>query len=260
MNYYWEETVSEIIAVVNQKGGTGKTTTAINLGSALSKLKKKILLVDLDSQANLSYSLGLNDPLYSISHVLEGIRPVEHILYEKEGMHIAPATTELADTEISLVDVPGRENFLANALQGLEKYDYIFIDAPPSLSVMTLNALNAADSLIVPLQMDVLSLRGLSQLLDTVEDFRKIFDKDLKIKGILAARYNKSTKLSQEVFDHIQENFSERIFKTVIRQNVRIAEAPSFGKSVLVYAPKSHGAIDYTKLAKELINIDNHNL
>ena len=246
--------MTKIIAIINHKGGTGKTTTTVNLGAALTKLGKSVLLIDLDSQASLSYSFGLNEPLYSMVDVFEGNRHIKDILYEKENMHIAPNTPALADVEISLVDMPGRENYLANAIKDIDDYDYIFLDCPPSLSLMTLNALKASDGVLIPLQMEVLSLRGLHQLLNNLEEFNEVFDKNVKVVGILGVRFSKRANLSREVLNYIKENFPYRVFKTVIRENIRVAEAPSFAKSVIRYSPKANGAKDYMALAKEFLS------
>lgn len=240
-----------IVAIINQKGGTGKTTTAINLGSALASLEKRVLLIDLDPQANLSYAFGINSPNGSIAEVLQGKKTLQAILVKKESLFIAPSSVSLADIEVSLVNKIGRENLLKDRLKGLRGYDYVFIDSPPSLSVLTINALNAAQEVLVPLQMEILSLQGLAQLLDTINEVRQALNKGLKVKGILPSMYDARRRLSNEVLKEIEKNFKEKIFKTVIRENVKIAEAPSFAKSVLLYAPSSHGAEDYKALAKE---------
>lgn len=242
-----------IIAIINQKGGTGKTTTAINLGTALSSLGKKVLLIDLDPQANLSYSFGIKSPNGTITEVLQGKKTLQAILTEKESLSIAPSSISLADLEISLVNKIGREGLLKEHLKGLKGYDYVFIDSPPSLSVLTINALNAAQEVLIPLQMEILSLQGLAQLLDTINEVRQILNKKLKVKGIIPSMFDARRRLSDEVLKEIEKNFKEKVFKTVIRENVKIAEAPSFAKSVLTYAPSSHGAEDYISLAREFI-------
>lgn len=245
--------MAEIITVVNQKGGTGKTTTAINLGCALASLGKKVLLIDMDPHASLSYSFGINEPEQSISDVLMGEKTLEEVLVEKEGLYIAPASTELADTELYLTDKPGRENFLLQHLEGIEGIDYIFVDSPPTLSVLTLNALKAADQLLIPMQMEVLSLHGLVCFLETLGEFRRVFKKPLPVKGIVVVMYDKRKKLSEEVLVYIKENFSETIFSARIRNNVKVAEAPSHAQSVISYAPAAAGAKDFMALAKEFL-------
>ena len=245
---------TQTISIVNQKGGTGKTTTTINLGSALAKLGKKVLLIDLDPQGNLSYSIGLSEAKYSMAHVFEGSKSINDIILTKDGMDIAPGTGDLVDIEISLVTQKDRESFLKDRLSDLKKqYDYILIDSPPSLSLLTLNALSAATEVLIPLQLEVLTMQGLSQILNTVQHVKRTLNPGLKVKGIAFVMYDKRKRLSTEVYDYIKENVEENIFKTFIRSNVKIAEAPSFGKSVLDYDPQSYGAIDYMSLAKELL-------
>ncbi len=245
--------MTEITTIMNQKGGTGKTTTAVNLGAALAALGRRVMLIDLDPQANLSYSFGINDPAVTIADVLEGSVRLREALVTVENLWVAPATVNLADTEISLIDAPHREAYLREALQAVVGIDHILIDSPPSLSVLTLNALNASDNILIPLQMEVLSLRGLFQLLATVEEFSAVFAKPLPIKGIVAVRYDQRNKLSHEVFSLMGQNTQEYIFQTRIRENVRIAEAPSHAQSILQYAPASNGAKDHLALAEEFL-------
>jgi chromosome partitioning protein len=242
-----------IIAIINQKGGTGKTTTAINLGTALARLKKKVLLIDLDPQANLSYSFGIDTSNGSMAEVLQGKETLQTILVEREDLRIAPSSLSLADVEVSLVNKIGRENILKDRLKGLKDYDYIFIDSSPSLSVLTINALNTATDVLIPAQMEVLSLQGLTQLLDTIKEVKRVLNKRLRINGIIPSMYDGRRRLSGEILEAIDKNIKENVFKTHIRECVKIAEAPSFAKSVLSYAPHSNGAIDYMNLAKEFI-------
>jgi len=244
---------TEIVSIINQKGGTGKTTTAINLGTALASLKKKVLLIDLDPQANLTYSFGIDPSLGTMVEVLQGKQTIQTLLVNKEGLDIAPSSIALADIEISLVNKIGRESILKDRLKGLTNYDFIFIDSPPSLSILTINALNTADGVLIPLQMEVLSLQGLSQLLNTVREVKKVLNDKLEIVGIIPSMYDNRRNLSEEILKELEKNIKERVFKTIIRENVSIAESPSFGKSVISYAPESHGAEDYMKLAKEFL-------
>lgn len=243
----------KIIAITNQKGGTGKTTTAINLGSALSSLGKKVLLIDFDPQGNLSYSFGINSPDGTIAEVLQAKQAIQTILVKREGMSIVPSSISLADVEVSLANKIGRERILKDRMGRLNGYDYVFIDSPPSLSILTINALNTANEVLIPAQMEILSMKGLTQLLATIGEVRRVLNKDLKVAGIIPCMYDARRRLSEEVLHEIAKTFKERIFKTVIRENVRIAEAPSFAKSVLAYAPSSHGAEDYLALAKEFL-------
>ncbi|MFB0515409.1 MAG: ParA family protein [Candidatus Neomarinimicrobiota bacterium] len=244
----------DIISIVNQKGGTGKTTTAINLGAALATFGKKVLLIDLDPQANLTYSLGIIEPEGSMADVFAGTRDLNSILVDCDNLKVAPSSTELVNVEIAIIDDSNREKYLMHSLKKHQnEYDYILVDVPPSLSVLTLNALFASTSLIIPLQMEVLTMRGLVQLLETIEEFRREYGKRLIVKGIAAVKYDSRRKLSSEILNHIKTKINGYIFKTVIRENVRIAEAPSYATSVIHYAPRSNGARDYLALAKELL-------
>lgn len=245
----------EIVTVINQKGGTGKTTTTINLGSALASIGKKVMLIDIDPHACLTYSFGILNPNGTIADVFYGSKAFEEVLVEREGMRIAPASTALADVELSLRDKPGRENFLLQSLADKDRFDYILIDSPPSLSILTINALKAADQLLIPSFMDVLSIQGLAGFLSTVKEFRRVFKKPLPIKGIVALRYDDRVKLSKEVFSYIKRNFNVRVFDTKIRCDVRIAESPSFARSVVRYAPRSSGAKDFVSFASEFLNV-----
>ncbi len=242
-----------IVAIINQKGGTGKTTTTINLGSALSKTGKKVLLLDLDPQSNLSYSLAVTSPDATLAEVFMGSKKLREILVEQDGLWIAPGSNELVDVEISLVTQEEREKFLKKILAETKGFDYVLIDCPPSLSVLTLNALTAAHEVLVPLQMEVLTLQGLGQIMNTVNKVRNAFNPKLKIKGVVVVMYDMRRKLSQEVLEYLRENIKEKIFNTHIRLNVKLAEAPSFGKSVLDYDSSSNGAKDYQALAAEYL-------
>lgn len=244
-----------IITVINQKGGVGKTTTVVNLGVALANLKKKVLLIDLDPQANLTYSFGIDTGTGkgTMAEVLQGKQTIQTILTEREGLQIAPASRGLADVEITLINKIGRENKLKQALANLTGLDYVFIDSPPALSILTINTLNTADEVLIPLQMEVLSLQGLKQLLETVTEVKTVLNKRLEIKGLIAMMFDTSRNLSHEVTAQVKSNVKERFFKTLIRKCVRIAEAPSFAKSVLSYAPGSNGADDFRELAKEFL-------
>ncbi|WP_114779386.1 ParA family protein [Botryobacter ruber] len=242
-----------VVAVINQKGGTGKTTTTINLGSALSKLGKKVLLLDLDPQSNLSYSLAITNAEPSLADVFLGSNSISDVLVEKDGLWIAPGSNELVDIEISLVSQPERESFLKNILAEAKDFDYVLIDCPPSLSVLTLNALTAAQQVLIPLQMEVLTLQGLDQIMNTVGKVKKTLNPKLKIKGIVVVMFDVRRKLSQEVLEYLRGSVKEKIFDTHIRLNVKLAEAPSFGRSILDYDASSYGAKDYRALAEEFM-------
>jgi chromosome partitioning protein len=244
---------TSIVSIINQKGGTGKTTTTINLGSALQKEGKRVLLVDLDPQGNLSYSLDVVNPTVTVADLFTGSNTLGEAIVSKEGLDILPGSNELVDVEIALVGQENRERFLKQILEDAEGYDYVLIDCPPSLSLLTVNALTASDEVLIPLQMEVLTLQGLSQILATVGKIRQAFNPKLTIKGIVIVMYDKRRKLSQEIEDYLAENTEERIFSSRIRLNVKLAEAPSFGKSILSYDPSSYGAKDYTSLAREFL-------
>lgn len=245
--------MTKIIAIVNQKGGTGKTTTTVNLGCALSKKGKKVLLVDLDAQGNLSYSLGILDIEKSIGQVILGETDFQDILIAREGLDVAPAQIDLADVEISIAGELARESILKKILATAKGYDYVLIDCPPSLSLLTINALNAASRVIVPLQMEVLSLQGLDQIISTINQIKEVLNENLEIMGLLPVMVDSRRKLSREIYEHIEENYNFKIFDSRIRTNVRASEAPSFGESLISYAPTSNGAEDYMAFAEEIL-------
>lgn len=242
-----------IIAVVNQKGGTGKTTTTQNLGVALAKKNKKVLLIDLDAQANLTYSFGIINPEMSVTDALRGIHALHAMRVNREGVDIIPASALLSSLEISIINKPGREGLLKDRLKDVTGYDYVLLDCPPALSVLTINALTAADQVITPMQMEILSLQGLTQLLETIKSIKQEFNHHLQISGIVAVNYDTRRRLSEEVLGEIEKKLGQKVYKAKIRPCVRIAEAPSFAQSVMSYAPSSNGALDYEDLAKEII-------
>ena len=244
-----------IVSIVNQKGGTGKTTTTLNLSSALAKLDKNVLAIDMDSQGNLGYSLGL-DSENTIVDVLEGTKDILDVLLKSEGFSIITSDIRLVDVELTLGGVDDRHNVLSEQLKPLkDNYDYILIDCPPSLSILALNALYASDYVIIPMLMEVLSLQGLDQIVTTVEKINAGYNKKLKVLGILPVMVDKRRKLSSEVKEYIKENYEIRIFKSLIRSNVKASESPSFGKSVVEYAPNSNSALDYKAFAQEIIRL-----
>jgi chromosome partitioning protein len=246
--------MTKVIAIVNQKGGTGKTTTTVNLGCALAKLDKKVLLVDLDAQGNLSYSLGILDINQSMGEVLLGGKSLNEILLDREGLRVAPSQIDLADVEINIAGKLARESILKKAISKVDGFDYILIDCPPSLSLLTVNALNAADNVVIPLQMEVLSLQGLDQIIKTIDQVKDVLNSKLEILGLLPVMVDKRRKLSAEIFEHIEGNYDFKIFESQIRTNVRASEAPSFGKSLISYSPGSNGAKDYMAFAQEFID------
>lgn len=244
-----------IISIINQKGGTGKTTTSINLGSALSKLDKKVLLVDIDSQGNLGYSLGL-DESKTISDVFQKDIEINQVIQEREGMDIIPSDIRLVDIELSLAELSNRHTILNKLFGTLSgSYDCVLIDCPPSLSILSLNALYASDYVIIPMQMEVLSLQGLDQITQTISKIKNGYGKELKILGILPVMVDRRRKLSEEIKAYIKENYEVKIFRSVIRNNVRASESPSFGQSVITYSPKSNSAKDYIAFANEIVEL-----
>lgn len=247
---------TKIYAIINQKGGTGKTTTAVNLGSALARKKKKVLLVDLDPQGNLSYWLGCGTLEISVAEWMLGEATLDDVVLEREGMDVAPSDMSLADLEINIAAMDDREHLLSTALEQAEGYDYILIDCPPSLSLLTVNALTAADLVVIPLLMEVLSLQGLEQIINTIEKISEVLNENLRIQGLLPVMVDSRRKLSKEVREVIAENYDVNIFKSNIRNNVRASEAPSFGESVISYAPKSNSALDYMAFAKEVMTLN----
>lgn len=228
----------------------------MNLGSALAKLGKRVLVIDMDSQGNLGYSLGL-DPGQTISDVFEGNATIRDIIQEREGMQIAPSDMRLVDIELSLIDLDDRHETLSSKIGTLSKsYDYILIDCPPSLSILAVNSLYASDQVIIPMLMEVLSLQGLDQIINTIQKINSSYDKKLEVMGILPVMVDKRRKLSEEVRDYINENYDVKIFNSMIRNNVKASEAPSFGQSVIEYSPSSNSAKDYMAFAEEIVKLN----
>lgn len=245
-----------VISLVNQKGGTGKTTSAINLGSALAGMHHKVLLIDFDPQASLSFSLGIHQPALSVSHCLIKKIILPEAIFYRENMAVLPADLTLADLELSLARAQNRGYTLQNLLQEeAPKYDYVLIDCPPSLSLLTLNALNASEKVIIPMQMEVLSLKGLENILHTLERIRIAFSTTISVLGVLPVMADCRKNLYEEVMAYIRHHFDVNIFANSIRTNVKASEAPSFGKSVISYAPRSNSAQDYLSLANEIIHL-----
>lgn len=251
--------MSRIIAIANQKGGVGKTTTAINLGACLAVAEKRTLVVDIDPQANATSGLGVrkDDVERSVYDVLVEGTPPEEVIVSKVHfpyLDVLPATRDLVGVEVELVNRPGRETILREALASVrDRYDFILIDAPPSLGMLTLNTLAAADSVLIPIQCEFYALEGLSQLLNTVRIVQKNLNPALQIEGVLLTMFDSRLNLSKQVAEEAKEYFGPKVYRTTIPRNVRIAEAPSFGEPIVLYDILSVGSKSYLALAKELI-------
>ena len=252
----------KIIGLVNQKGGVGKTTTAVNLSAYLAALGKRVLLIDIDPQANATSGVGINfsELPFNLYHsLIGGILPEDVIKRTKLfGYDIMPSGPDLAGATVELVYTKDREFKLKDIVDKVSKnYDYILIDCPPSLGLLTINGLVAAREIIIPVQCEYYALEGLSHLLNTISLVKENLEKRLKIKGALLTMYDRRNKLSQEVKKEIIRNFPGYVFDTIIPRCIKLAEAPSFGKTILQYAPSSEGAIAYRSLAEEIISLDN---
>jgi chromosome partitioning protein len=246
--------MSTIISIVNHKGGTGKTTTTINLGKALSLRGKSVLLIDLDSQANLSYSLGIGAEEKSIGDVLFRLNSPQDIIVRKEGMDVMPANNNLYQYEESIIKNEYGHYLLKDILSELD-YDFILIDCPPSQSQLNINALCAANKVLVPMLLDVLSLQGLNQILKTIEEVKEKYNPELEILGVLGVLVDERRQLTRDILEHVQRNYPVTVFNNHVRANVKAAEAPSHGVSLVEYAPSSHAATDYMAVANELLKI-----
>jgi len=250
--------MTQIISIANQKGGVGKTTTAVNLAACLATLKKKVLLVDCDSQANATTAMGVDKPALeaSLYDGLIGAAGIEDMLLPTmlQGLNLVPANVDLIGFEVEMMADPKREARLKEFLLPVaDKFDFIIIDCPPALSLLTLNAFSASHAVVIPLQSEFFALEGLGQLLDTIKRVKNAFNKSLIIKGILVTMFDRRTNLSQNVVDDASQYFKDLVFKTKIPRNVKLAEAPSYGLPVILYDKTSPGAKSYMYFARELL-------
>jgi chromosome partitioning protein len=245
--------MSKVISISNHKGGVGKTTSAINIGAGLNRLKKKVLLIDLDPQANLSQSLGVVEPDTNIYGAIRGdykLQPIEIL----KGLDLIPSTLDLSGAEIEMSGEAGREYILKDLIEPLRaSYDFIIIDSPPSLGLLTINSFTASDSILIPLQAQYLALQGLTKLIEVVDKIKRRLNKELEIGGVFITQYDKRKVLNRDVAETIKAHFKDEVFKTMIRDNIALAEAPANGLDIFRYSPKSYGAEDYLSLSKEIL-------
>lgn len=251
--------MGRIIAIANQKGGVGKTTTAINLSASLASLGKKVLSIDMDPQGNMSSGLGVdkNEVEKTVYDLIIGNIGIEECIYEEviENLDVLPSNIDLSAAEIELIGVDNKEYILRDEVNKVkEKYDFIIIDCPPALSMLTINAMTTSDSVLVPIQCEYYALEGLSQLIHTIELVQERLNPELEIEGVVFTMYDARTNLSLQVVENVKDNLNQNIYKTIIPRNVRLAEAPSYGMPINLYDPKSKGTESYLLLAEEVIN------
>lgn len=252
--------MGKIISIFNQKGGVGKTTTNINLCAYLADMGKKILAVDIDPQGNTTSGLGIdkNKLEYSMYDVIMGLDPKEAIIETKiKNLYIIPSSMELAGSEIELTSINGRETKVKKALEGIkDEYDYLFIDCPPSLGLLTINALTASNSVIIPIQCEFYALEGVGQLMNTIQLVKRSLNSNLKIQGVVMSMFDGRTNLSIEVVEEVKKYFKGKVYRTIIPRNVKLAEAPSYGQPIMNYDKNCKGAEAYLELAQEFIEYD----
>lgn len=247
-----------IIAIANQKGGVGKTTSAVNIGAALAKLGKRVLLIDIDPQGSLSASVGIIEPQLTIYQLLQDRAELKEVVQQVQDYFVIPAGLDLSGAELEFSGMAGRELLLREAIEPYqESFDYILIDCPPSLGILTLNAFTAASEVFIPLQTEFLSLQGVSMLTRSIEVVRKRLNHRLQITGVIGTLYDSRKRLNREVIETIQKHLGGKLFETYIRDNVSLAEAPSYGQDIFQYKPKSYGARDYLALSREIIQRGN---
>lgn len=251
--------MERIIAIANQKGGVGKTTTAINLSACLAELGEKVLAIDMDPQGNMTSGLGIdkNNVEYTVYDLIIGEAEINQVIYKEalENLDVLPANVDLSAAEIELIGIDNKEYIIRDEVEKVKNnYDYIIIDCPPSLSMLTINAMTTADTVLVPIQCEYYALEGLSQLIHTIDLVKERLNPRLEMEGVVFTMYDARTNLSLQVVENVKENLNKTIYKTIIPRNIRLAEAPSHGMPINMYDPKSAGAENYRLLAEEVIH------